>query len=194
MGDRIDLRVLTRVDDSYHDISNCEFANDKLGPGKFTMDHLKVLRESKVILDNIINKEFIQTKDARRLIIPSFQANGLEAEIKLTKLVEPGLYTIQHLGSVDIPYLVNDLSVLRVKTIPRLKFIKKKNYYHSIKNARLLHDAIKKERRLEKKKSSSYWRSPSNDNDIVKTETDWTRKTWFPSLRIGSPINIPFDL
>lgn len=90
MGDRIDLRVLTRVDGSYHDVSNCEFANDKLGPGKFTTDHLKVLRESKVILDDMTNQEFIQAKDARRLIIPSFQANGLEGEIKLTKLVLPG--------------------------------------------------------------------------------------------------------
>ncbi|KAG1051306.1 hypothetical protein G6F43_006481 [Rhizopus delemar] len=124
MGDRIDLRVLTRVSDSYHDVSNCEFANDKLGPGKFTTDHLKVFRSSKVILDDMTNQEFMQTKDARRLIIPSFQANGLEGEIKLTKLVASGLYTVQHLGSVDISYFVHDLSVLRVKAIPRLKFMK----------------------------------------------------------------------
>ncbi|KAG1148004.1 hypothetical protein G6F36_014869 [Rhizopus arrhizus] len=87
------------------------------------------------------NQEFMQTKDARRLIIPSFQANGLEGEIKLTKLVASGLYTVQHLGSVDISYFVHDLSVLRVKAIPRLKFMK----HYSIKNGRLLHGVIKKE-------------------------------------------------
>ncbi|CEG77351.1 hypothetical protein RMATCC62417_12120 [Rhizopus microsporus] len=131
MGDRIGLRALTRVDDSYHDAFNCEFANDKLGPGKFITDHLKVLRESNVILDDMTNQEFMQAKDARRLIIPSFQANGLEGEIKLMKLVVPGLYTVQHLGSVDIPYLVHDLSVLRVKAIPRLIFMKVSNIYIS---------------------------------------------------------------
>ncbi|KAG0738038.1 hypothetical protein G6F16_011760 [Rhizopus arrhizus] len=124
MGDRIDLRVLTKVDDSYHDLSNCEFANDKLGPGKFTADHLKILRGSKVILDDITNQKFLKAKDARRLIVPSFQANGLEGEIKITKLVAPGLYTVQHLGSVDVPYLADDLSILRIKTIPRLNFMK----------------------------------------------------------------------
>ncbi|KAG1135842.1 hypothetical protein G6F37_012457 [Rhizopus arrhizus] len=127
LGDRIDLRVLIRVDDSYHDLSHCEFANDKLGPGKFTADHLKVLRESKIILDDITNQEFMQAKDARRLIIPCFQANGLEGEIKITKLVAPGLYTVQHLGSVDVPYLADDLSILRIKTIPRLNFMKRED-------------------------------------------------------------------
>lgn len=60
MGDCIDLRVLTKVDDSYHDVSNCGFANDKLRPGKFTTDHLKVLGESKVILNGTM-----QANDAR---------------------------------------------------------------------------------------------------------------------------------
>jgi hypothetical protein len=73
------------------------------------------------------NQEFMKAKDARRLIIPSFQANGLEGEINITKLAAPGLYTSQHLGSVDVPNSANDLSVLRVKTIPRLKFMKVNN-------------------------------------------------------------------
>ncbi|KAI8884127.1 hypothetical protein K501DRAFT_272062 [Backusella circina FSU 941] len=66
MGDRIDLRVMTGGGDSYHDVSNCEFANDKLRPGIFTTDHLKVLRESKVILVDMTNQKFMKAKDARR--------------------------------------------------------------------------------------------------------------------------------
>ncbi|ORE05633.1 hypothetical protein BCV72DRAFT_250474 [Rhizopus microsporus var. microsporus] len=185
------FNIESSIDDSYHNVFNCEFANDKLGPRKLTIDHLKVLRESKGILGDMIIQEFMQAKDARRLIIPSFEANSLEGETKLTKPVASGLYTVRHFVSVDIPYLVHDLSVLRVKPIPRLKFMK----YHSIKDDHLLHGAIKRERKLKKKKkSSSYRRSPSNDNDIAETETNWTRRTWFPSLKIGSSINIPFDL
>lgn len=35
MGDRIDLRVLTRVDDSYRDVSNCGFQMTSLDPDVF---------------------------------------------------------------------------------------------------------------------------------------------------------------
>ncbi|PHZ08539.1 uncharacterized protein RHIMIDRAFT_268828 [Rhizopus microsporus ATCC 52813] len=79
----------------------------------------------------MIIQEFMQAKDARRLIIPSFEANSLEGETKLTKPVASGLYTVRHFVSVDIPYLVHDLSVLRVKPIPRLKFMKVNNIYIS---------------------------------------------------------------
>lgn len=63
----------------------------------------------------------MKEKDKRRLIVPSFQANSLEGDLKIMKLVAPGLYTVQHLGLVDIPTSTNDLSMLRLKTIPRLR-------------------------------------------------------------------------
>ena len=122
MGDRVNLPVMTSIDDAVYDVMNGEFANSKLGPSKFSSDHLKVLRESKVILDHIVNREFTTEHDARRLIVPCFQANGLDGEIKIMKLYAPGLYTIQHIGSVDIPSSVHFLRDLRKKTIPRLKF------------------------------------------------------------------------
>lgn len=124
MGDRVDLRVMTSINGSMHDVLAGEFANSKLGPWKFTSDHLKVLRESKVILDHIVNQEFTTAHNARRLIVPSFQANGLDGEVKVMKLCAPGLYTVQHIGSVDIPSNINCLHDLRKKTIPRLKFMK----------------------------------------------------------------------
>lgn len=68
---------MTSINGSMHDMLADEFANSKLGPSKFTSDHLKVLLESKVILDHISNQKFTKPHDARRLIVPSFQANDL---------------------------------------------------------------------------------------------------------------------
>jgi hypothetical protein len=115
---------MTSVDGGVYDVMAGEFANSKIGPSKFILDHLKVLRESKVILDHIVNQEFTTAHDAKRLIVPCFQANGLDGEVKIMKLHAPGLYTIQHIGSVDIPSSINFLRDLRKKTIPRLKFMK----------------------------------------------------------------------
>lgn len=92
-----------------------EFANSKLGSWKFTSDHLKVLRESKVILNHIVNQEFTMVHDARRSIVPSFQVNGLDGEVKVMKLCAPDLYTVQHIGSVDRPSNINCLHDLRKK-------------------------------------------------------------------------------
>ncbi|KAI9358978.1 hypothetical protein BD770DRAFT_409802 [Pilaira anomala] len=51
LGDRVDLRVLTKTDDSTNDVCNCDFTNDKLGSEKISSDHLKLLLlESKNIL------------------------------------------------------------------------------------------------------------------------------------------------
>ncbi|KAL0081149.1 hypothetical protein J3Q64DRAFT_1701179 [Phycomyces blakesleeanus] len=65
LGDRVDLRIMTNINGSMHDVLAGEFANSKLGPRKFISDHLKVLRESKVILDHIVNQEFTTGHDAR---------------------------------------------------------------------------------------------------------------------------------
>ncbi|GAN03581.1 hypothetical protein MAM1_0043d03036 [Mucor ambiguus] len=75
-------------------------------------EDLKVLRESKVILDHILNQEFTTAHDARRLIGPSFPANGLDGEINIMKLYAPGLYAVQHIGSVDIPSNINSLYMI----------------------------------------------------------------------------------
>lgn len=124
MGDRVNLPVMTSIDDAVYDVMNGEFANSKLGPSKFSSDHLKVLRKSKVVLDHIVNQEFITEHDARRMIAPCFQVNDLDGGIKIIKLYAPGLYTIQNIGSVNIPSSVHFLRDLRKKTIPRLKFMR----------------------------------------------------------------------
>ncbi|CAO3697853.1 unnamed protein product [Rhizopus stolonifer] len=179
---------MTSVDGSMHDVLVGEFASSKLGPCKFVSDHLKVLRGMKVILDHIVNQELTTVHDARRLIVPSFQANGLDGEMKIMKLYAPGLYTIQHMGSIDIPSNINSLHDLRKKLIPRLRFMK----YHALKNALILSKSLEKEARLKKRKSVSYRRSPSYDD--VETSTKWTRSTWFPSQRAGAPIVISTDI
>ncbi|KAI7905196.1 uncharacterized protein BX663DRAFT_430712 [Cokeromyces recurvatus] len=110
-----------------------------------------------------------------------------KTKAKIMKLHAPGLYTIQHIGSVDIPSSIHFLRDLRKKTIPRLKFMK----YHALKNAHILLKPLEKEAKL-KKKSTSYRRSPSYDD--AETCTKWTRSTWFPSSRAGAPIVILRDI
>ncbi|KAI9366539.1 hypothetical protein BD770DRAFT_302238, partial [Pilaira anomala] len=88
---------------SNNDLLAAEFASDIPGPAKFTSDHLKVLRESKVILDHIANQRYLNSHEVKILIIPSFQANGLDSEVKIMKLFAPGLYTVHYIGSVDFP-------------------------------------------------------------------------------------------
>lgn len=124
MGARVDLRVLFDVEDKEYDVSTGEFANGSLGPGKFINDHLKVLREGKIILDSIVDKQFISKSHARRLVVPCFQATGLDGELKIVKLIAPGLYTVQYIGSIPIPAHIDDLSLLRKKCIPRLEYMK----------------------------------------------------------------------
>ncbi|CAO3665808.1 unnamed protein product [Rhizopus microsporus] len=53
---------------------------------------------AQVILDSIVNRQYTSRSDARRLIIPSFQATGLDGELKIMRLVAPGLYTVQYVG------------------------------------------------------------------------------------------------
>ncbi|RCH81194.1 hypothetical protein CU098_003616, partial [Rhizopus stolonifer] len=122
-----------------------------------------------------VDQKFISKYDARRLIVPCFQASGLDGEVKIMKLHASGLYTIQHIGSVDIPSSINLLRDKKI--IPRLEFTKK----HCLKNAQILSKSLEKEARLKKKKSTSYRRSPSWDD--VETSTKWTRSTWFTSPR-----------
>ncbi|KAG2228708.1 hypothetical protein INT48_006677 [Thamnidium elegans] len=76
-----------------YDVSTGEFASGSPGLSKFSADHYKVLRESKIILDNHINSKYISKAETRRIIVPSFQATGLDGEVKIIKPVAPGLYT-----------------------------------------------------------------------------------------------------
>ncbi|KAG2211861.1 hypothetical protein INT47_004548 [Mucor saturninus] len=318
LGDRIDLRVLGKNNDMFAD----EFANSKLGPFKFSSDHLKLLRESKIMFDNIANQKYISGKEVRRRILgiglsnestidseqpnldhgqlleyvyslaslvkehstnvaserksfysgkkkydsclgkinpgaskttvpsrvssqpteddvlplpllrgvlpplvpfkvlkirvpkasnmyilvalarslnPKFAlasdiqvstlvANSLDGEVKIMKLFSPGLYTVQHLGSIDIPTNVNHLKDLRKKIIPRLNYVKN----HMLKNANILSNSLDKETRKKKKRSNSYQRSSSYDD--VEVGTRWTRGTWFPSRKPNAPIMISSDL
>ncbi|ORE07389.1 hypothetical protein BCV72DRAFT_335230 [Rhizopus microsporus var. microsporus] len=101
-GDRMDLGIMTSISGSMHDVLAGEFANSKLDPWKFTADHLKALRESKIILDHVVNQEFTTAHDARRLIVSSFQDNTLEDEVKITKLYAPGLFIIQYISAATV--------------------------------------------------------------------------------------------
>ncbi|KAI9013878.1 hypothetical protein CLU79DRAFT_805724 [Phycomyces nitens] len=177
MGNRVDLRVVTSIDGAVHNVSTCEFANAALGPAKFSNDHQKVLQESKVILDSIANTKYVSNSEARRLIIPRFQAAGLDGELKVMKLVAPGLYTDKYIGFVQIPNHFADLQLLSKKCIPSLNFIK---------NAFGLVTAVKKETRAREPQSLAYQRSTSYDSDS-KEGTRWTSNP-------NSPIIVPFDM
>ncbi|KAG1251537.1 hypothetical protein G6F68_012225 [Rhizopus microsporus] len=189
MGARVDLRVLFDVEDKEYDVSTGEFANGSLGPGKFINDHLKVLREGKIILDSIVDKQFISKSHARRLVVPCFQATGLDGELKIVKLIAPGLYTVQYIGSIPIPAHIDDLSLLRKKCIPRLEYMK----HQAIKNYRILSASIQKENRAKRTKSSAYQRSPSY-NAGADADIRWTRGTWFPNSDPNASIIIPSDI
>ncbi|KAI8095165.1 hypothetical protein BDF21DRAFT_393518 [Thamnidium elegans] len=144
------MRVVTNIEGTEHDIPTGEFANGSFGPDKFSDDHQKVLRESKVILYSIVNRKYTSRSDARRLIIPSFQATGLDGELKIMRLVAPGIYTVQYVGSIPIPNHVEDLQQLRKKCFPRLNYMKNQ----AVKNAKLLAVSVKKETRAKKKQKA----------------------------------------
>ena len=124
MGDRVDMRIIANAYGKDHDMANGEYASERQGPEKFSSDHRKILREAKIILDNVASQEHVSESEVRRLIVPSFQATGLKGEPMVLKLTVPGLYTAQHMGSITIPDNLNDLSMLRKKVIPRLLFMK----------------------------------------------------------------------
>lgn len=124
LEDRVDMRVMTNIVGDTYDVSTAEFANWLLGPGKFTDGHKKVLREPKVILDSIINNKHTSKKEARRLIVPCFQASDVDGELKIVKLSVPGLYTTLYIGSIPIPGRVAGLKLLRKKHLPRLYYMK----------------------------------------------------------------------
>ena len=62
--------------------------------------------------------------DARRLLVPCFQATGLDGELKTVILVAPGLHIVQYIGSIPIPSHAEELKLLRTKRIPILNFLK----------------------------------------------------------------------
>ncbi|CDH49465.1 hypothetical protein RO3G_06604 [Lichtheimia corymbifera JMRC:FSU:9682] len=161
LGDRIDVRVVTTIQDRDYDVVNGEFASIVTGEGKFFADHRKVLRESKLIVDSIAGNTNTNRREIPRIIVPSFQATGLDGEIMVLKRPAPGLYTAQHIGSIPIPSDVSNLKWLRTKCIPRLMFMKK----HAIKNAKILSAAATKDNRAKRLKSKASMRSPSAELD-----------------------------
>ncbi|KAG2228826.1 hypothetical protein INT48_007077 [Thamnidium elegans] len=80
-------------------------------------------------------------------------SHSLDDEVKLTKLFAPGLYTVQHIRSVDISTCVNCLSD-----------------YRTVKNAITLSKSLEKEARRNKKRSTPYKRSPSYDDVEIESE------------------------
>ncbi|KAI7867931.1 hypothetical protein BDF14DRAFT_1725582 [Spinellus fusiger] len=185
------MRVLTRIDGDMYDILTAGFSNCLFGPGNFLHDH-KVLRETKVILDHIINCKYTSKRDARRLIMPCFQASGLDGELRVVKLSAPGLYTIQYIGSIPIPSHVADLSLLRRKCLPRLLYMKVN--CTMLRKMPVLAQSVRKENQKKRRRISTYTRSPSNDSETEEPNVRWTRETWFPSPNPHAATVIPSDI
>lgn len=78
MSSRVDMRIVIMIEEIVHNVSTAKFANESLGPGKFSNDHRKLLCKSKGILDGIVNSKYISILEARKLAILIFQASGLD--------------------------------------------------------------------------------------------------------------------
>ncbi|CDH59442.1 predicted protein [Lichtheimia corymbifera JMRC:FSU:9682] len=103
-GDKVDMRVLTNYDGNEYDMMDGEYANSSQGDIKFYQDHRKVLREDKVIFDIVSIKSDTRGKELKRLLVPTFQATGLEGEMMIVKITAAGFYTAQRIGSLPIPH------------------------------------------------------------------------------------------
>ncbi|KAI8147258.1 hypothetical protein BJV82DRAFT_598376 [Fennellomyces sp. T-0311] len=148
-----------------------------------------MLRESKSIIDKIAESQFISRKEVSRIVAPSFQATGIDGEMMVLRLVAPGLYTAQYMGSLSVPNQPANLHWLRTKCVPRLVYMKK----HAVKNAKLLTKIINKESRTKRRKSTTMLRSPSYDSDDEMFEP-WTRGSWFPPSRPDEKIVVPKNI
>ena len=115
IGDKVDMRVFLKHDGLEYDVMNGEYANaSQDSETKFYQDHRKVLRESKVILDTVVRKSLLTKKELKRILIPSFQATGLEVELVFLRIIAPGLYTAQRIGALPVPHSYSTLSLLCV--------------------------------------------------------------------------------
>ncbi|CAO3698427.1 unnamed protein product [Rhizopus stolonifer] len=182
MVNRVNMRVMTNIVDDTYDVSTAKFADWLLGTGKLTDDHKKALRESKVILDNIINCKYTSKKEARRLIMPCFQASGLDgelSEIVCTRIIYHSIYRIYtYLWSCRRPEVVE-------KEVSA-KIVLYEDWDHGVKNAQVLANSTRKETREEKKKHGLQ-RPPSNDIEAEEVNTRWTRGIWFPNTKPHFP-------
>lgn len=88
----VGMRITIIIDGSIHDV-NDEFASNLPGPEKISLAHRKAFRESKAIVDNIIDRKYIAEREIKRMIAPSFQAAGSDDEVLILKASAPGLYT-----------------------------------------------------------------------------------------------------
>lgn len=91
------------IENKKYDILNGESTNSVQGPTKFFSDRRKVLLEAKTIMDKMMEQTYILKNKAKSVLIPTFQVNGLGGEVIALKLIAPGLYTSQYIGSICIP-------------------------------------------------------------------------------------------
>lgn len=103
LGDGVDLCVMPCIENKKYDVLNGESTNSVQGPTKFFSDRRKVLLEAKTIMDKMMEQTYILKNKAKRVLIPTFQVNGLDGEVIALKLIAPGLYTSQYIGSICIP-------------------------------------------------------------------------------------------
>lgn len=78
MGSRVDMRIVIVIKGIVHSVSTAKFANESIGPGRFSNDHRKLLCKSKGILDGIVSSKYISILKARRLVILISQASNLD--------------------------------------------------------------------------------------------------------------------
>lgn len=124
LRDGVDLRVMTSIGNKKYDVLNGKFTNSDQGTTKFFTDRRKVLPEAKTIIDEMMKQTYIPRNEAKRVLIPTFQANGLDDEVTVLKLIASDLYTSQYIGSVCIPSSMYDLKRIRQKCLLRLLYIR----------------------------------------------------------------------
>lgn len=122
-GDQVDMRILTQIKGKAYDVLNGEHANDVPDDNKYYAEHRKVLREAKDTLDCLFEKQYLPPTECKRLVVPSFQATGLDGEVMAVTLPVPGLCMTQRIGYLPIPSTASELKD-KCKCIKRMLFMK----------------------------------------------------------------------
>lgn len=120
IGDKIDFRVVDKVDDI--DLINGEIAS-VTDPHKYFQDDRKIIREGKNMNDYFYRSPYLTTTQKESVKATCIQIMGTEGEITSLRLVDDGLYVNNYLGSLRLPSGEADLKNVRV-LIERLLDVK----------------------------------------------------------------------
>lgn len=129
IGLKVDARFVTKSSDSDSaDISNLEASKDSNDSSKIVFNNLKLVIESKVIVDHIVN--FLPAKHQMiDVSVPSIQISGLQAEICSLRLVDSGLYVHDIDFDISLPPSVTSFGDTLIDWTRKLLFFKKENTF-----------------------------------------------------------------